>query len=240
MPPSLRYDSVKGCLPDLMMSAPFPLDSQESELMIQGERVILRPANLPFSLDEKEARYRWSQDEELQYWSGSIPSARSFDEFRRTLAERDWPSDGRRRSYAILYQSDQLIGMVSCYSIDWKLRTGELGVYIGERGLWGQGLGTDAVITLLVHLFSDLGLRRIFLNTYATNVRALRSYSKAGFRRIATRRRFRPSVGYYREVRMVMEREAFSRLHPSGEPTALTSAPLALFDGCPRNQSSSK
>lgn len=175
---------------------------------IRGERVALRPANHGFSLEEQQLRYSWSQDKELQYWSGSIPSAATFAEFQRLLPERDWPSDGKRRSYAILDSPDRLIGMVSCYGIDWGAGTGELGVYIGAREKWGQGLGTDAVMTLLRHLFSDLDFRHIYLNTFASNMRALKSYAKVGFRRVGNRRRFRPSIGYYREVRMVIERDS--------------------------------
>lgn len=175
---------------------------------------MLRPANLGFTVDELKRRYLWSKDDDLQYWSGAIPTARTFEEFQQILPERDWPRDGKRRSYAILDQSGELIGMVSCYSIEWTSRTGELGVYIGEPNLWSRGLGTDAILTLLRHLFLDLGFRRVYLNTYASNTRALRSYSKVGFERTGTRRRFRPSVGYYREIRMLIDREGYLARHP--------------------------
>ena len=189
-------------------------DSQDrgaarGDLLI-GAKTVLRPARLGFSVPELQTRFDWSHDAELQYWSGSIPSAKTFREFQRLLPERDWPSDGRRRSYAILDRSGELIGMVSCYALDWNSRTGELGVYIGDRRRWGQGLGTDAVATLLRHLFHDLNFRSVRLNTYATNLRALRSYAKVGFKKVAARRRFRPSIGYYREVRMELDRERFA------------------------------
>jgi len=194
-------------------SAADPTYTSSLQELLWGRHTILRPANRGFTLAEQQLRFGWSRDDELQYWSGSLPSGRTFAEFQRMLPERDWPSDGRRRSYAILDRSLQLIGMVSCYAIDWKDRTGELGVYIGDRTHWGHGLGTDAVITLLGHLFADLNLNRISLNTYATNVRALRSYGKAGFVREGTRRRFRPSVGHYREVRMMIDRAHYFRNH---------------------------
>jgi ribosomal-protein-alanine N-acetyltransferase len=180
-----------------------------------GRQTILRPANRGFTLEEQKRRFDWSRDEDLQYWSGSIPTARTFFEFQRTLSEKDWPSDGRRRSFAILAYDGELIGMVSCYAIDWMQLSGELGVYIGERRLWSRGLGTDAILTLLRHLFCDLGLKSVFLNTYETNVRALRSYEKVGFRSMGARRRFRPRVGYYREVRMAIDSESFVARHGS-------------------------
>ncbi len=183
------------------------------EGLLWGRQTFLRSANRGFSLDEQKRRFEWSRDDDLQYWSGSIPSARSFAEFQRTLSEKDWPSDGRRRSYAILTFERELIGMVSCYAIDWKHRSAELGVYIGERRLWSHGFGTDAIVTLLRHVFNDLGLGSVHLNTYESNARALRSYEKVGFRAIGARRRFRPRVGYYREVRMVIDAEEFIAQH---------------------------
>lgn len=186
----------------------------ESTRLLLGRKTVLRPANREFTLAELEKRFSWSQDEELQYWSGSIPSARTFAEFQRLLPERDWPADGGRRSYAILDHAGCLVGMVSCYGLNWTARTGELGVYIGDRDRWGKGLGSDAVATLLAHLFDDVGLERVQLNTYATNHRALRSYAKVGFEKTAARRRFRPSVGYYREVRMEIDRTRFQGQRP--------------------------
>lgn len=188
--------------------------------LIHGERVSLRPGKAGFTETELLRRFGWSKDAILQYWSGSIPTAKTFPEFRRVISERDWPRDGSRRSYAILAEHHGLVGMVSCYGIDWKNRSGELGVYIGDSRLWGQGLGTDAVRTLIDHVFDDLGLRRICLNTFASNDRALRSYHRVGFRRVSTRRRFRPVIGYYKEVRMELDRD--DRKHPSERKPVLS------------------
>ena len=184
-------------------------DTASSDALLIGSLVVLRPANRGFTLSEQLRRFEWSHDAELQYWSGSIPSAKTFREFQRVLPERDWPSDGRRRSHGILDHDGTLVGMVSCYALDWSQKTAELGVYIGDRNRWGQGLGTDAVATLLRHLFDDLDFRSIHLNTYASNTRALRSYAKVGFKKTEARRRFRPSIGYYREVRMELDRKRY-------------------------------
>lgn len=186
-------------------------------MLLRGERVILRPAQLGFSDQELQRRYEWSKDRDLQYWSGNIPSAPSFREFKRVLPERDWPSDQRRRSYAMLIGGRELIGMVSCYNIDWSARTGELGVYIGERQLWSSGYGTDAITTLLRHLFKDLGFASVYLSTYETNARARRSYDKVGFVPVETRRRFRARVGYFRELRMMIDRDRFAARHAADD-----------------------
>lgn len=189
--------------------------------VVEGEKTRLRPAKWGFSDDELWRRYRWSQDEVLQYWSGSIPGGRSYPHFTSTVAQRDWPSDGRRISYAILKRDDgELIGMVSCYNIDRKGGTGEIGIYLGEKEYWGQGYGTDALTAFLRHLFFDLGFEWIYLHTYQSNLRAQRSYTHVGFELRETKRRYASRVGYHDEVRMTIDREQFARLHSSAASVA--------------------
>jgi [ribosomal protein S5]-alanine N-acetyltransferase len=181
--------------------------------IVEGEKTRLRPASWGFSEDELQRRHRWSGDDTLQYWSGSIPGGRSYAHFKEIVGQRDWPSDGKRISYAILAKDGGLIGMVSCYNIDRRRQMGELGVYLGEQVYWGHGYGTDAIITFIRHLFGDLGFESMYLHTYESNLRAQRSYVHVGFTLADKRRRFSPRIGYHEEVKMVITRDAFARLH---------------------------
>ena len=181
--------------------------------IVDGEKTRLRPASWGFSEDEMQRRFRWSADDTLQYWSGTIPGGRSYSHFKETVGQRDWPSDGKRISYAILTKDGSLIGMVSCYNIDRRRQTGELGVYLGEQEYWGHGYGTDAIVTFIRHLFADLDFDSIYLHTYESNTRAQRSYLRVGFGVAEKRRRFSPRIGYHEEVKMVISRDTFARLH---------------------------
>jgi RimJ/RimL family protein N-acetyltransferase len=190
--------------------------------LVEGGTTRLRPASWGFSEPELERRYRWSQDDVLQYWSGTIPGGRSYEQFRATVAGRDWPSDGKRISYAILTHEGELIGMVSCYNVDRRFDVGELGIYLGEKGYWGRGYGTDALIAFLRHLFGSLRFRSVYLHTYESNVRAQRSYTRAGFEVTDRRRRYAPRLGYHNEVRMNITAETFERLHGFSESGSRT------------------
>lgn len=181
--------------------------------LVEGETVRLRPASWGFNEDELRTRYRWSLDDELQYWSGSLPGGRSYEHFKQNVGLRDWPEDGRRVSYAILSKQSELLGMVSCYNIDSHGRTGELGVYIGDKAQWSHGYGTDAIITFLRHLFTNLGFESVYLHTYESNVRAQHSYLRVGFQTDELRRRYSPRVGYHEELRMTITRGRFAELH---------------------------
>jgi RimJ/RimL family protein N-acetyltransferase len=73
------------------------------------------------------------------------------------------------------------IGTCAFMNIDWRNRSGEVGIMIGEKTLWDQGYGTETMCLLIDHGFSTLNLHRIWLQVYAKNQRGIRAYEKAGF-----------------------------------------------------------
>jgi RimJ/RimL family protein N-acetyltransferase len=56
-----------------------------------------------------------------------------------------------------------------------------VGIGLGERQFWGKGYGTDAMRVILRYAFLELNLRRVALDVFEYNPRAIRSYEKAGF-----------------------------------------------------------
>jgi RimJ/RimL family protein N-acetyltransferase len=52
---------------------------------------------------------------------------------------------------------------------------------MGARESWGKGYDTDAMRVILRFAFQELNLRRVSLDTFEYNPRAIRSYEKAGF-----------------------------------------------------------
>jgi RimJ/RimL family protein N-acetyltransferase len=75
----------------------------------------------------------------------------------------------------------KLIGNCGVFGIDLVNRSGELGIMIGEKSEWDKGYGAETMTLLLRHGFETLNLHRVYLRVYADNVRAVRSYEKAGF-----------------------------------------------------------
>jgi RimJ/RimL family protein N-acetyltransferase len=75
----------------------------------------------------------------------------------------------------------KLIGNCGVFGIETANRSAELGIMIGEKKEWDKGYGAEAMTLLLRHGFWTLNLHRLFLRVYADNVRAVRSYEKAGF-----------------------------------------------------------
>jgi diamine N-acetyltransferase len=96
--------------------------------------------------------------------------------------ERHAEPDPAEHIFAIETQEGVHIGNVGLHDLNWKDRGGELGIVIGEKAYWGQGYGSDAIMTMLGFAFGELNLHRVFLRVNADNPRAIRSYEKCGLR----------------------------------------------------------
>lgn len=92
------------------------------------------------------------------------------------------------------------VGNCGFHVIDWKNRSGELGISIGEKLYWNQGYGTEVMKLLLRHGFETLNLNRIYLRVFVNNLRAIRSYEKSGFTHEGRQRQAEFRQGQYLDV----------------------------------------
>lgn len=53
--------------------------------------------------------------------------------------------------------------------------------FIGEPQLWGKGIGTQMMNTLLEYLSSKIDVSKVVLDVQSTNIQAIKCYEKCGF-----------------------------------------------------------
>ncbi len=145
--------------------------------MIKGQKVVLREKRLSDAAED----YAWRRDPELARLDAAPPSQLSFSIFLASYAEELRQSSPRRRRFAIDTLDGKHIGNCMYYDIDEKKKQAEIGIMIGNRDYWDHGYGTDAISTLIHHIFQDTGLERLYLNTLDWNFRAQRCFTKCGF-----------------------------------------------------------
>jgi RimJ/RimL family protein N-acetyltransferase len=134
----------------------------------------------PLREEDAEALFRWINDRELVVLNSPFKPV-SWDEHRRWFERiRNAPDveifGVRRRA------DDGLIGSCQLNRIDAGRQRCSLQIRIGERDAWGKGYGAEAVRLLVEHAFRGLGLKRVELEVFANNERAIRTYRKVGFR----------------------------------------------------------
>jgi RimJ/RimL family protein N-acetyltransferase len=148
-------------------------------MMIYNENLRLRPperADIPRFV-------AWLNDPEVRanlslYLPLSTPEEEEwFDQMLKS------PKEARPLVIELMEDPETWTAIGSCgiSGIDWKNRSGEIGIFIGEKQLWNRGYGTRVMGMLLRHGFNTLNLNRLSLRVFETNLGGIRAYEKAGF-----------------------------------------------------------
>lgn len=126
----------------------------------------------------------------FQQWLATNAELRSLIDDQRvpTLADQHkWfvrsQQPDRIMLSIVTVPEEQLIGNGGFVDRDPAAKTATFRITIGNTKFLGKGLGTEAASLLLKYGFQQLGLERIRLEVLTTNLRAIRSYEKAGFTR---------------------------------------------------------
>jgi RimJ/RimL family protein N-acetyltransferase len=153
--------------------------------IIRGEKVYLRPSERS-DLDDF---VRWFNDADtMRYLAmrapmGHAAEERWFDGMLERQGKRDY------HFVICLLEDGRAIGTIGLHAVDQESGTAAFGIAIGEKTEWDKGYGTDALNAIADFGFGELRLERIWLDVYEGNMRAQRSYQKAGFTTEGTMRR---------------------------------------------------
>jgi RimJ/RimL family protein N-acetyltransferase len=147
--------------------------------MITGNKIRLRDKNLSDARDD----YTWHKDRELAYLDACSPRRGSFKEYLADYTEElRFYSNRRRHVFAVETLDGKHIGNCAYYDINELAGDAQLGIMIGDRDYWNKGYGSDTIATVIKHVFHNTSLKRIYLRTLESNMRAQRCFAKCGFR----------------------------------------------------------
>jgi len=149
--------------------------------MLQGDRVVLRAVE---ESDRAALIAIRSTPEVVQWWGTADYDA----EFTADLA------DDELHRYVIVRAGDakatQVVGMVQFTEEDDPMyRHATIDIYI-DPTVHRQGFATDALRTLIAHLFADRGHHRITIDPAAANVGAIACYAGIGFEPVGVLRQY--------------------------------------------------
>jgi RimJ/RimL family protein N-acetyltransferase len=163
-------------------------------VFLNGERVGLRPPQR----ENIDAYLAWMNDlDVLQYLLRIRPMGRAEEE--------EWFDSLSKRPDDVVFEIVSLeknapIGACGLHKISGSNRSAEIGISIGDKSLWGRGLGREAMGLLCRYGFDVLNLNRIGLNVYAYNQRGIRCYERVGFKHEGRRRAARFWNGKYWDI----------------------------------------
>ena len=145
--------------------------------MIISSRIILRDKKLADAPND----YTWRTDPELAHLDATPILTTTFQKYLSDYTgELRYPLLTRHQ-FAIETLDGRHIGNCVYYSINETKGEAELGIMIGTRDCWDKNYGTEAVTTLVGHIFHQTNLKRIYLKTLDSNGRAQKCFRKCGF-----------------------------------------------------------
>jgi RimJ/RimL family protein N-acetyltransferase len=157
------------------MSAP------ELSDLFTGEKLRLTRASPE---QASQAWGRWQRNSEMHRLLDTEPMTMYSLQARKGFSER--AASALPTNVVIFHlrtlADDRLIGFMELREINYQHGDAWLGMAIGDRENWNQGYGSDALRLLARYAFDELGLKRITLDVFAYNRRAVRAYEKVGFR----------------------------------------------------------
>jgi len=173
------------------------LDRAAMGLVIGGERIYLRPLHE----SDLEDFYIWYKDSQVTKFLGMKPLTRGK---ARALLRR-LLNDSNGVYFTIIKKDEKrTIGYVFLADILKSHKVAlELGIVIGDKDLWGQRYGSEAIKLAIGYGFKRLKLHRIQLIVLDFNKRARHTYRKLGFVEEGVQREARLVGGRWHDVIMM-------------------------------------
>ncbi len=164
--------------------------------MIVSENLIL----WPIERQDLNQNYLWANDMELTRLAGATPLPRSSQDVEQWF--RNLGLNPEHHMFAIKSKQGEYYGNIELRGLDLRCGCAELGVIIGDRSVWGKGLGSEAIRSLCRFAFNELRLHRIFVRVLANNPRAAHTFAKCGFQREGTERQAYYQDGKYLDIQI--------------------------------------
>ncbi|WEK55994.1 MAG: GNAT family protein [Candidatus Cohnella colombiensis] len=167
---------------------------------LYGERIILRE----YRREDLPWIRQWVNDPAIVSTLSDIFLYPQGLDSTESYLEAMIEGDNDRKGFVIAERgSEDYLGQVNLDLIDWKNRTGRIGVVIGSSQHLGIGIGTEAMKVLIAFSFMEMNLNRLELEVYDFNERAYNCYVKSGFKEEGRLRQRYYRNGKYADVIMM-------------------------------------
>ncbi len=138
----------------------------------------------PIEREDLKMLHKWENDFELIMYSRSKPvNFANMAQLEKQYEE--WVKDEKELRFIVeLLDSKEAIGIARIRREEWgNVKTADIGTYIGEKELWGQGLGKQITVALLEMSFNQLNAERCEAWSVEYNHRAHKALESCGFKK---------------------------------------------------------
>ena len=144
--------------------------------VIQGNLVRLRPPKLA----DAEVMATWFEDLESTRYLGrrNPPSVEMEKEWLETTAKDP------NSVIWVVEVAGLAVGSTGIREIDWKNAFGTTGTFIGDRTVWGKGVGTETMQLRARYAFTQMPLRKLKSSYFDGNVASGKAQAAAGYQEV--------------------------------------------------------
>lgn len=145
---------------------------------------------------------RWETDPEVVRYM-SFDEDRTYEDVVREGLNN--AQDETKLDFTIVSRTEEKpVGRINISRIDRHSDSLDITkVYIGEKGLWGKGVGREIMVELLEYCFTFLHMERITLDFYTGNKRGSSLYDSLGFKHEGTARHAAKKDGRYYDLNIM-------------------------------------
>lgn len=164
------------------MSAAKSLKIRALKAPLAGDRILVRPFT---TSDISEAYLGWLRDPEVVRFSNQRFHVHTLESCQAYLASFEESAN----HFLVICdrQSGDMLGTLTVYR-SLPHGTADIGIMVGARQVWGQGIGAEAFCLVLSALKASRAVRKVTAGTLVANRGMVRIMEKAGMEHEATRR----------------------------------------------------
>ena len=148
--------------------------------VIEGEGWRLRPPRQ----EDAATMAAWFEDTEVTRWL-LVTAPPSLDQEREWIEAR---ARDRNTITWVIEHEGRAVGTTQIADINWRHRHAETGTLIGDRRVWGRGIGAGTMKARTAYGFTELGLHKLTSEYLDGNEASRRAQLGAGYREVGRRR----------------------------------------------------
>lgn len=146
-------------------------------MVLETPRILLRPLTVA---DATQAYADWLNDPEVNRYLETRFAIQTRDSCRTFIEQTN--ADPDHHLFGIFLKGgDTHVGNAKLGFINSHHRSGQISLFIGDKGQWGKGLAREVVHAITAHGFQDLALERIEAGCYEDNLASLRVFLNVGY-----------------------------------------------------------
>lgn len=165
----------------------------DNNKIINGRNIFLRKLNIS---DVNKDYLKWLNDPQVNRFLES-----RFEKWSLRKLKNYVKSVNKNKAYLFLAiiskDNNRHVGNIKIGSVNQYHKFGEIGIIIGEKQVWGKGLGREAIELATRYAFKKLKLNKLIAGIYANNAASYKAFIKAGYREAGRLKKHRFFKGRY-------------------------------------------